>query len=291
MFHEYAIDPAVFTSFDRVRFFLDAMKPSTGRLLSLFPKDWGTQAVRALPDGLRKQATIERFITFKPKMILRKGPKFNTAQSWVSNAIVSNPFRPFRAVVTEAGNEAPNHVCAETVDETHDLWQVPNEFVPRNADDITRAISLLLRHVAKLVIIDPYLRKCSWSQRELFTKLAAVADEYTHFFVYCAAQETGDKAKQELRRNFAQLAHQCLRGAQQLTVSVLNEKPNSARLHNRYFYSRIGGVQFGDGIEKGYGNDSLSILSQAKLAVLDREYCEATSAFTKEDTFTISASR
>jgi hypothetical protein len=154
---------------------------------------------------------------------------------------------------------------------------------------VTRTVALLLQHVSAVVLIDPHLGKCRLTQRKLVVALAAEADENTHFEVYCVPLGVGENAKQGLRRNFEQLGQQSLRGSQKITVTVLSERVGGARFHNRYLLSRIGGVQFGDTIEASDGEDSLSALSVAKIKTLNRDYCAATTAFTIEDTFTVSA--
>ena len=40
MFHEYALEPAVLSSWERTRFFLDAFGPWKGRFLAEFPRKW-----------------------------------------------------------------------------------------------------------------------------------------------------------------------------------------------------------------------------------------------------------
>jgi hypothetical protein len=288
MFYEYAIDPAVFTTFDRVRYFLDAVEPGEGRLLSEFPNKWRTLVFDQLPQIAGNSRKTAELRLHRAKMIRRKGASFDPERTWISNAVSQNAISAFRAVVTESGADDENHLCATTVDITHPLWSKCDSFVPRSIDEIVPAIALLLVHAQRVTIIDPFIGNDKQRRAKLFEGFAHTARDDAHFEAYCQPLESGDVAKRQLQENLKKLSRY-LRARQQLTATVLTPKIGGQRFHNRYLLSRVGGVQFGDSIEAGDGEDSLSALSTKKLETLMRDYSTNTTAFDVVDTFSFAA--
>ena len=292
VFYEYAIDPAVLTSFDRVRYFFEAMEPGEGRFLCEYPSKWCRLVFDQLPNiaGSSRKAAELTLTSMRTKLIRRKGVAYDSAHSWVENVVAENSRLPFRAVVTETGADHENHVCAATITIADPRWAKFTSFVPRRRADIIEAIALLLRQSASIVIIDRFFGNSSRERVDLLGAFAAVADVDTHFEVYCEPLESGDTAKRQLRLNVDALG-QRLRARQRLTVRVLTKQTSGTRFHNRYVLAQIGGVNFGDSIELGYGKDKLTPLTAEQLADLRRDYCATTTAFVIEATFTVSASR
>jgi len=283
VFYEYAIDPAVFTSFERFTRLLDAMEPGEGRLLNEYPSAWRTLVFEQLPKNAgttRKRAEL-RLKDLGTRILRRRGATFDATQGWISNAMAENTRIPFKAVVVECGQDKTNLVSYEDLDAAHPLWAKFADFMPRDVDAIVKATEPIFRDARQIVLIDPYFYSLP-DQRNLLEKLLAVASVDADVEIFC--QERKD------RRLLSPGFHRWpirLREKQRLHVFVLRPSATNKRLHNRYLYTEFGGLQFGDAIRVGDGVDSLSLLSMQKVQVLREDYCKATTAFRVVEKFTL----
>lgn len=289
MFYEYAIDPAVFTTFERVRYFVEATAPGEGRFISEYPRKWKALVfgqLSSVAGRSRKQAEI---LLENATLIRRRAAPFDGEKDWTANVVAEDARLKFRAVVTESGTDAESHICVNDVSIAHPRWAKFSGFVPRTRRDMLQAIGLLIRHAEHVVIIDRFFGSAGSGREAVFGAFAEISDQRAHFEVFCEPLETRDPRLQ-LQKNIQSLASR-LRGGQKLTVHVLLARTSNVRFHNRYLLTNVGGVSFGDSIQFGAGVDLLTPLTKAQIGDLRRDYCAATTAFTIADTFTVSASR
>ncbi len=284
MFHEYALDPAAISNWDRTRFFLDAFGPWKGRFLAQLPrKKWKKLVHQALrcPD-IEKAKIVERLANlddriFSPRVL---SGAYDPEQSWFDNALAQHAHLPFRAIITE-GQTGTDVLDAASVDERSDLWRVETGcMVPRDAAVYADKLDVILRMSRRIIYVSPFFRADQPDKTSplvaICSALAKVPEAGTlevHF---------GEARSYALGMSDAEryLPIRLPRGSR-VTLRCWSERGGGARLHNRYLLTDIGGVQFGDEIEAGEAGhtDRLSILDKASWLDLWEQYAGAAPAF------------
>lgn len=281
MFFEYALDPMLLSSWDRTRFFLDSFGPWKGRFLAEYPRDWRRRVYTALswPDVEKKRIEV-RLEKLDPRVYsTRDGAKYDDQQPWVVNAASEHRRDPFRAVITS--NPSPDKFILNgtELDERNDLWRVETgRMVSRDPDLFVAALKVLLRLSKNVMIIDPYFRSDVDDKRRpivaLIEQLPSSVKVAIHFAEGKATYDFFMKmAERDLPKH--------LPTGREVSLYCWRERENGARLHNRYLLTEIGGVQFGDSIEKGEDGqeDRLSILDESSRSSLWSQFLGATPSF------------
>jgi len=263
VFHEYALEPAVLGTWQSVRYFLDAFGPWRGRFLAEYPGKWKRMVYEGLscPD-YEKHKIIERLQRLDKRVFSpRRGAAYDPAQPWRANIIAEHKRQPFRAVIVVEGPSTGELIECDEVTDAHPLWRVePGSFVARDPAVFVRSLDLLFRSSSHLVVIDPYFR-------------ADQGDKLEALLHMCRAK-FGRSVVIDVHRCDQQLAHhEFLRHAQRavpknlpagvtVTFRSWTERRGGERFHNRYVLTDVGGVQFGDSIERGESGqfDRLSLL-------------------------------
>lgn len=281
MFFEYAVDPAVLSSWERVRYFLDAFGPWKGRFLAEYPRRWRKMVYQGLtcPDVERKRI-VERLARLDPRAFSpRSGAPYDPALDWLSNAEAEHQREPFRAIV--ATSASGSHVLdASAVDEAAELWRVdPGKLLAREPAVVVQAILLLLRASSRILLIDPYFRADQGDKALMLRELCrAVAGQSVEIEVHFADEHAGYGACIGHANRVLPTLLPC---TTTVTLHCWRERVGGPRLHNRYLLTDTGGVQFGDGIERGEPghDDRISILEEATRARLWNQYASASPAF------------
>ncbi len=177
MFHEYALEPAVLSNWERVRYFLDAFAPWKGRFIASYPKHWRRLVHESLrcPDVEKKQIEVKLAALDRRVFADRKGAPFDSSMSWADNALAENRRETFRAViVADSIVRGGNVLNANTLDETDPLWRVEQgRFVARDSAALHDAIRLLLRLSTRIALIDPYFRPHQRNKASAFAALSS----------------------------------------------------------------------------------------------------------------------
>ena len=270
MFHEYALEPSVLSSWERTRYFLDAFGPWKGRFLAEFPRHWKRMVYQGLRcQGIEKARIEVRLARLDARVFSpRANAVYDPAKPWLENALIEHGRLRFRAIVADAGNGG-DVLDAEAVDDLCDLWRVePGRLVPREAAAYVRALDLLLRASSKIIYVAPFFR-------------ADQPDKTAPVVAICAAL-AGSAVEVEVHfrdepRSYAicmadatRYLPRILPPGSKVTLRCWKERAGGARLHNRYLLTDVGGVQFGDEIEVGDPGheDRVSILDEPSRARL-----------------------
>jgi len=282
MFFEYALEPSLLKNWDRVRYFLDSFGPTKGRFLARYPKHWSRMVIESLSCAdVEKKRITERLFQLQSQNAFspRKNAQYDGKRSWLENAVAEDCRAAFHAIVAEAGNGA-RILDGHVLDESNRLWQVDSgALVARDPNALMQAVALLLRASDSLVFIDPYFRASDYDK--IIPLLAAVAVRgalperlEVHF-------AEGDKGYTFQLAEAERLLPRLLPSGVKVSLHCWRERAGGARLHNRYLVTDIGGLQFGDGIERGRGgqSDRVSVLDEPSRAGLWKEYCSQAPGF------------
>ncbi len=289
MFHVYAIDPHVLSSWERLRYFLDSLGHAQGRLLAEFPKTWK----RLVYDCLRQRGTLTSRVELRLKnmdatvFVRRPQAAYDGTCSWLENALEEHAREPFHAIVANATEGIPNAtegtpaiLDADAVDATWPLWRASaGLLVPRDSEEMASVAAPLLCLSTRMVWIDPYF----WPEHHNKTDVLKRVLEATRLNadVEIHARLPEDFGYPWAKSRCEQLLPQHTPSDLKLRVRFRAERDCGKRLHNRYVLTDVGGIQFGDGLEKGSvgQDDRVSALEAATWKELLNQYCEAPSAF------------
>lgn len=281
MFYEYAIEPAALSSWDRVRFFLDALGPWRGRFLAEYPRKWRKMIYESLncPD-VEKSRIEERLRRLDRRVFsARSNSPYDQAKSWRENALTVHQHTPFRAIVA-VGEGSGEVLDASLVDEGCDLWRVESgQLVSRDATIFKDRLLLLLRASSRIILIDPYFRADQADKTEPLVQFCkAIASLSATIEVHFSDEPRG---YQPCIQDAARALPRLLPVGSKVTLHCWRERTGGPRLHNRYVITNIGGVKFGDGIEAGAPGqqDHISILDEPSRAELWSQYAGSSPGF------------
>jgi hypothetical protein len=264
MFHEFAVEPSVLSSWDRTRFFLDAFGPWKGRFLARFPKHWKRMVFESLrcPE-VERLRIVERLASLDQRVFSpRTHAAYDPSQVWLENARIEHGRLRFRAIIAEGGGGG-DVLDAGAVDDRSELWRVEQgRMVPRQATAYVNVLELLIRASSKIIYVSPYFRADHPDKTAPVVAIcAALAGSAVNFEIHFKDEPRSyafsmDVAKRYLPR--------LLPPGSKVTLRCWKERSDGARLHNRYLLTDVGGVQFGDEIEVGAPGheDRMSILDE-----------------------------
>lgn len=266
MFHEYAVEPGVISSWESARFYLDAFGASKGRFLSEFPRDWQRRMYAGLTCNDVEKKRIQTRLEHAKKnyaFFRRRGAAYDDAQSWLANANAQHAVQAFRAIIVASSPGAGHVVNSANLDESEPTWNAPmGMLVARRAAAFGQALDLLLRACSTLAIVDPHFRaeqKRKTAPLEAFC--ARVGSNVKDVHLHVSAES---RSYNECMTNAERSLGGSVPKGVTMHVHCWAERAG-ARFHNRYVLTNVGGVQFGDSIEEGeHGQqDRLSILDHA----------------------------
>jgi hypothetical protein len=283
MFHEYAVEPAALSNWDRTRFFLDAFGPWKGRFLAQFPRKWKAMVYRGLtcPD-VERQRIVERLHTLDARVFSpRTNGPYDPDRSWFDNALLEHARSQFRAIIAE-GRSGPHILDAGTVDDRSPLWRVDSgRRVPREAAAYVHALDLLLRASSRIVYVSPFFRADQPDKTSPLVGLCSALERASAATLVEVHFGDEPRSYRVCMDDAARYLPRLLPPGVKVTLRCWSGRSGGARLHNRYLLTDIGGVQFGDEIEVGDPGhrDRLSILDEPSWAQLWDEHVGSTPAF------------
>lgn len=281
MFYEYALEPTVLSSWERVRYFLDAFGPWKRRFLAQYPRSWKLLVYQALNcRDVEKKRIEERLARLDPRVFsARLGAPYDVTIAWLDNAIAEHTRKPFHAIIAQEGAGAPV-LDADSVDDAEPLWYVPpGQLLSREPSVIAEALQLLIEASTRMVIIDPYFRA---DQNDKTVPLVAFCRLFAGRSVQLEVHASENNISYAQGVTIARRAlPRVLEPGRTVVIRCWREKPGGPRLHNRYILTEVGGVQFGDSIESGEAGqeDRISILGEDERAILWALFCTSPYGF------------
>jgi hypothetical protein len=287
VFYEYALEPAVLKTWQNVRFFLDAFGPWKGRFLVEYPGKWKRMVYEGLTCAdYEKHKIIERLQRLDKRVFSpRRGAPWGPAlappdQLWRANTTKEHVRQPFRAIIVAGPPSGGAFIEAEAVTDDHPLWRVePGAAVARDPAAFVRTLDLLIRSSSHLVMVDPYFRADQGAKLDALLHLCRALVGRTVTIDVHASE--GVLAYHEFSRLVHRAVPQNLPRGITVTFRSWIERRGGERFHNRYVLTDVGGVQFGDSIERGEGGqfDRLSLLGHDERLRLWSQFYGSAPAF------------
>jgi hypothetical protein len=160
--HEYAVEPKVIGSnWQNFRYILEKFGFDKGRLIAEFPRQVWFREVYNAASGFppTQRARLEILLKqARGTKVIRTGRPYNQNLDWLSNALTEHQRLPFQAIIAqENGGGSEAVLLGEELDEQHPRMVVANPIsVPRDAPSIASALSALLEHGSRVLVVDPF---------------------------------------------------------------------------------------------------------------------------------------
>ncbi len=283
MFYEYAIDPAVLSNWKDARYFLDAVGPWKGKFIAEYPSYWRRLVIQGLNCGdVEKLRIVEKLNQSDSRIFVRrKNASYNDKLMWLPNAKAVHATVPFHLVIT-VGESSPETKIADsaTLDERHELWLVhTGKHIARDPVRLAQEVRFLLQVSSKVVIIDPYFRADQDQHTQPIRKICEILPPHIRKIeIHCADHRL---SYNECIRHAQRALPRIIPAGISVRVICWKERTDGARLHNRFLLTEIGGIKFGDSIEKGDAGqqDHLNIMDEPSRAQCWSEYVDPGNAF------------
>jgi hypothetical protein len=282
VFHEYALEPAVLGTWQTVRYFLDAFGPWRGRFLAEYPGRWKRMVYEGLacPD-VEKHKIIERLQRLDKRVFSpRRGAAYDPAQPWRANVTAEHMRQPFRAIIVVEGPASGELIESDNVTDAHRLWRVePGSFVARDPAVFARSLDLLIRSSSHLVVVDPFFRADQGDKLDALLHMCrAMLGRSVVIDVHGCDRVL---SHHEFLRHAERAVPKNLPRGVTVTFRSWTERRGGDRFHNRYVITDVGGVQFGDGIERGHAGqfDRMSLLGHDERLRLWNQFYGSALAF------------
>lgn len=159
MIKEYAIDPRLLSSWERVRYYCEHFSWERGRLISRFPKSWK----KMVWDGLqsiqpRDRKRIEEYMARMDARLLEQSRRYDGELAWHQNAESGHSEAAFAAIVTDeqvAGSGVG--IRNDDFSDDHPLLVCSNHVeVSRTPRDLAHVLTPVLAKAKQLLLIDPH---------------------------------------------------------------------------------------------------------------------------------------
>lgn len=275
MIREYALDPELMSSWDRLRLFTGQFGFGAGRLISEYPRIWGGLVLAHinrlnLPDMEHKRMVVKlTSVEFTRKLIKREGAGFNPNKPWLENTAKEHVRQRFDAIIACSNPDANADVLlGDELDPDDPRWRASVTCkIRRTADDIARVAHRLVVNSREILLIDPYFRPDDPSHVK---PLLAILNLINVGRVSRVEYHFSDKGIVDL----PELWRTCNdRLARRLPLGMnlrLVLWPASSEFHNRFILTEAGGMQFGHGLSEAprgsVMEDDVSLLDETHRA-------------------------
>jgi hypothetical protein len=259
----YAAEPTCFHSFEALRGLLRQFGPDTGRYLVAYPPNWSTTVIKNMSKHIGDvvlAGEIGPVQELKIKTMLQRAmeehrviegdlPYVWNGKPWLDHALKLIPpsGRDLAAIV--AANVVANQNVF-TLDNLN-IPPVAKELMSAQPQEFARVAKTLVSISQELIFVDPFVNPC---KKDVYIVLGAIfkliaRSSCTSVLVYARENElvrnhtlSDLRAKMVLLRRESGLPPKC-----NLELRLVADKN---RLHDRYLFSQVGGIEFGQGFQR-----------------------------------------
>jgi hypothetical protein len=283
--YDYAVDPALFGTWQDLRLWYDKFGMDQGRLISDYPKDWERAVWAGAKDNVRRLSTREQLYYAERLKELRDGAlvkrpdaAWDQRLGWLTNAQREHARRAFHAVLIKGGHPGNESIWQgdRVLDDPPPRFRARGGLpVPRTPDEFARVLAPLLRMSSQIVFVDRYLTLHLPDSRRRYAIVEAVMrllakernrlpgltfEIQTEFRGVPRDLPLPDKAQSQDHLS-AIFGRMLPRGSQAELYRLLS-LPDGDRIHNRYVLTEVGGVIFGKGLDVGDGESETDDLNR-----------------------------
>ena len=259
-FVEYALDPELFTSWDRCITYFEQMGWHQRRLLGAVPKGWiGTVTALVKKKGGFDDETFKRFelrMLHLEESLLKRGRGSKEGETWIQSAVRKNKEKPFYDIVAL---ENQDNYSSVTLHRDVD-WKLFSGVVDRDVDSIAQALSLLLLNCGELHLVDPFFKPENSKWRDVliaFTKITTEGrkPEITYHTTLKNREANLSGVKDHCERKLPQHLPRGL----SVLMKIWEEKEDGEDFHDRFVLTEKVGVCIGAGLSSGDTGQTLNL--------------------------------
>lgn len=300
MICEYALDPELVARWHDPKewaFFREAFGSESGRFGSCFPKKakWRSEVMKAfhqaVPSAIKDAGSLrrleDRVDTLSARLIEREC-SHPECPTWLTKAVAEHRARPFHGILSSIPNDSePAVMTPDMLFDEHPppAWRIPpNPALPRTAEAFARALAPLLTRSREVVFVDPWFDP---NKRRFRATLKAMLDVLWGPDC-CVRTSLAQLVLAESGRSPAWRISECERllppivpAGHTLAVTILKERENGEKIHNRYVLTCLAGAAFGIGLDEAdddageFQSDDLCRLSSEQLVKRWGQYVSA----------------
>lgn len=247
MNEEFALDPALGSRVQQLRFLLSKFGYYEGRFAARFPKAWFRDAVEQIQDDSIRAALAALWERYGDLTFLASGRPYDPKQKWLENATSQHLSRPFAQVIS-----AERHEGTTALDDL-ELDALPGSRdarKPGSVDNLLDVMSPLIRTSGTLYLIDPYFVPWAHHVKWLFT--AVVEQAFNARCVSLTAFVSVGSWSEYLHDGEERIEKTLPRrwgGRKRVDVKVCNDVGSDMKLHARYLFSERGGIRLDKGLQ------------------------------------------
>jgi len=283
---EFAVEPRVMATWTHFNSLWEDFGVGKGRLISKFPVLWINKVdelARLHSKPVQASAISSKLRRDTHKFIV-KSRNYSGTMDWLSNARAQMNADPFHAIIaTENPNAAePVLIAGEFAKDEPPFQVLSQASVPRQAADLARCASLLLRHSEEIRLIDPYFDPSVARFRNSFRAFLQMRNASSPRLRVLEIHRKRDAgfSFEDLAQHYSRLAQSIPAGVM-LKVYFWQQREDGPDLHPRFLLTDVGGMNFENGLDEGEpGTVTLvTLLEHTVWQKCVRDYCRGSTTF------------
>ena len=265
------VDPRFAIEWRDIADFLGEFGPHNGRYVPRYPSDWPNR-LKAHVDELsiaksqpvKRAALLERIRREAPLCTVPVGWRWEDEKPWSENVGTAVPPGPAALVVGQALDPTPFAGWSETIDSIRETRRRSWPFHGSVSEYVEFCRPLLVNSPAAY-LIDPYLDPFSDATKNLTESLLGLAQGSRCYSIAMIVRRSscgrGDQTKRsppmlfaEIETTFKKEYRELVPKDRTLQLHLVNEgslKGKRLHLHDRFFLTTHGAIQFGQGFALG----------------------------------------
>jgi hypothetical protein len=159
MIKEYALDPNLLESWERVRYYCEMFGYDKGRLISEYPRKWKKMVWASVSTAMPvERKRIEEFLSRMDSRLIRRNRTYDGNLAWLTNAEREHQRQPFAAILAVENPNGNDFVIPnEEIADVHPLItsrKLPE--VRRTPEAMAEAMGHLFETAKRVLFIDPH---------------------------------------------------------------------------------------------------------------------------------------
>lgn len=282
MISEYAVDPAIISSWERLQRILAQFGFDKNRLIARVPGKWQKAVLDSLPVQLsetERSKIVARLRDFEDLVCVPRVHEWVKNKNWLDNAKAIHEDEAFTLILTSVGDQiSPPIVPYTELDELNPPigWVVSGKVV-RRKEEMEKALRLVLQSARRFVrFVDPHFYP---KERRFMAPMIEYLRSIRNVRTTTAFPEiqihTSDKHESV---PFEKLCHEQLKEIMPTGTQLTVVRWPHQRLHNRYILTEKAGVFLGTGTDEnqhgaqGKDHDLFELLNSVERKEFVEEY-------------------
>lgn len=263
MINEYAVDPAIISSWERLQRILAQFGFDKNRLIARVPGKWQKAVIDSLPTHLsetERSKIVARLRDFEDLVCVPRVHDWSKTRTWLDNVKSSHAAEAFTLILTSVGDQiSPPIVPYAELDEGNPpIGWVVSGMVERRKEEMAKALRLVLQSARQFVrFIDPHFHPMKsrffapMTEYLRCIRTVRAATAFPEIQIHTSDEHESEPFEKCCREQLKEI----IPTGAQLTVVRWPRR----RIHNRYILTEKAGVFLGTGTDENQyglqGND------------------------------------